>query len=111
MGFDKFDEDSNGRLNHHEWMKMSKAHMGMMKEALGDAMPHYTRGQMEFFWTMSSSVQNGSWNRWGHHGEGISKKDSRRLVRIMRKVYTRMVEDYMEEESDSDSDDEDATEE
>lgn len=67
----------------------------------------FTDGERDFIWTMESSVQNGPWNRYGSHGDGISKRDFKRLDRILRKVYGDILYEELMGDSDDESDSDD----
>lgn len=102
--FDKFDANNDHRLNRHEWNNLNEAAEVEQKKYFKNEGPEWTIGDRDFFWTMSQSVSEGRWNR-GDKREGhgnMTKRDFKRLNRIMRKIY-----EDIEEDSDSDSDDED----
>jgi hypothetical protein len=95
--FDGADMDHNGRITRHEFDPMWEKFERMMAKAAGvsdgDFENWFSDGDRDFVWTMEQSVQDLPFNRYGHHGDGFSKKDFYRLDRILRKVYADIRDD------------------
>merc|ERR1711907_899236 len=72
--WNKFDEDKDGLLNHKEYMNAASVSDDHMREIAGDDYPQFTDGENEFFWVMQNNMKNFGWNRWGRHGDGVSKE-------------------------------------
>jgi hypothetical protein len=102
--FDKFDKNHDGKLNYREYKPFGEAVEAFGKKLLGPGGVEWSPGIKNFFWTMMDSVSDGSWNH-GHRREGrgnVTKRDLRRLDRILKEVYK-----DVEESSDSDDEEDD----
>ena len=98
--FDRFDKDNNGKLNYHEWMRMRNESEREANKLFGKG-PEWSHGDMKFFWTMSDAVSNGKWNHHRRTGRGnFTKRDARRLFRILRKIYKDVSEDSSDDEDE-----------
>jgi len=105
--FGKYDDNKDHKLNRHEYMKMTREQEKEGEKIFGEG-PEWTRGEKQFMYAMMDHVSEGRWNRWGKNKlrDGITKKDFRRVSRILRRDY----EDIMESDSESDSDSDDKNE-
>lgn len=69
-----YDHDGDGRLNREEWLtyyrQMLKFTYG--EDTAGNSLDNFSVGDLEFFWTMANAMSERPWNRWGHHGWGVS---------------------------------------
>jgi len=109
-GFDGHDKNHDGKLNYHEYMQYYHDIEKWVKKSFPGKAPEWSQGEMEFFWTMADSVSNGSWNHGDRRsGRGnVTKRDMRRLNRILREVYKDVEESS--DSSDSSDDEEDKKE-
>jgi hypothetical protein len=107
-GFDGHDKNHDGKLNYHEYMQYADDLEEWGKKSFPGKTPEWSQGEKNFFWTMADSVSDGSWNHGDRRsGRGnVTKRDIRRLNRILREVYK-----DIQESSDSSDDEGDKKEE
>lgn len=84
--------DRDGRLNRQEWLAYYSTIVGFTFGIGADGNPRVTLsdGDMELAWTLANAMSERPWNRWGHHGWGVSLEDEKRTVMTLRIIYQKM---------------------